>query len=200
MKLVMASANRGKLVELQAMLADLGVEVLSFADAGFQNEIVEDQPTFEGNARKKAEEVSQLTGWPALGDDSGLCVDALDGAPGVYSARYAGEPKSDAANIEKLLGALAGVPAPRTARFCCVLAFARPGAATITERGLCEGQILASRRGEGGFGYDPVFEIPSLGKTMAELPLADKNRLSHRAQAMARMLPHLRKSLQPRPR
>src|SRR5437899_12532199 len=110
MKLVLASGNRHKLAEVRALVADLGVEVLSLAEVGFRGDIVEDQPTFEGNARKKAEEASQLTGWPALGDDSGLEVDALDGGPGVRSARFAGEPCDDARNHAQLLAALAGAP------------------------------------------------------------------------------------------
>ncbi len=196
MKLVLATANRHKLAEVRALLADLGVEVLGFADVGFRGDIVEDQPTFEGNARKKAEEVSQLTGWPALADDSGLEVDALDGAPGVRSARYAGEGHDDARNNAKLVAALAGAPHPRTARFRCVLAFARPGVPTVTETGSVEGEILDAPRGTGGFGYDPLFFLPSLGKTMAELAPDEKNQISHRARAMQRMAPHLRKALQ----
>ncbi|MSP63927.1 MAG: RdgB/HAM1 family non-canonical purine NTP pyrophosphatase [Myxococcales bacterium] len=202
MKLVFATQNRGKLVELRALVVDLGLTVISFEETGFRGEIVEDAATFAGNARKKAEEVSQLTGWPALGDDSGLEVDALGGAPGVLSARFAGAgaARSDEANNRKLLSALAGIASPRTARFRCALALARPGAPTVVEEGVCEGEILDAPRGSGGFGYDPLFLVPSLGRTMAELPAEEKNRISHRGHAMARMRPHLgrlAKALQP---
>jgi len=196
MKLVVATRNRHKLGEVRALAGELGVEVVGFDETGFVGDVVEDRDTFAGNARKKAEEVSQLTGWPALGDDSGLEVEALDGAPGVFSARYAGEPCDDARNNGKLLDALSSVPHPRRARFRCVLALARPGAPTVVESGEVDGEILDGPRGEGGFGYDPLFFIPPLGKTMAELAPDEKNLLSHRARAMQRMLPHLRNALQ----
>jgi XTP/dITP diphosphohydrolase len=190
MKLVMATGNRHKLADVRAIVAGMPIEVVALSELGIRGEIVEDQPTFEGNARKKAEEASQLTGWPALGDDSGLEVAALDGAPGVRSARYAGEPCDDARNNEKLVAALAEVAPPRRARFRCFLALARPGAPTIVEAGVCDGEIGQTPRGAGGFGYDPLFVLPS-GKTMAELPPDEKNRISHRARAMAAMRPHL---------
>lgn len=192
MKLVLATGNAHKLAEVRAMVerARLSIEVVSLGELGFRGEIVEDAPTFEGNARKKAEEVAQLSGWPSLGDDSGLEVEALDGAPGVWSARYAGDPRSDQRNNAKLLEALAKVPPPRRARFRCVLALARPGAKTIVEAGDCAGEIGLAPCGTGGFGYDPLFVLPS-GKTMAELPPEEKNQLSHRARAMARMTSHL---------
>jgi XTP/dITP diphosphohydrolase len=190
MKLVMATGNRHKLAEVRALVDGLSIEVVALADAGIRGEIVEDQPTFEGNARKKAEEASQLTGWPALGDDSGLEVEALGGAPGVRSARYAGEPCDDGRNNAKLLATLAEVAPPRRARFRCLLALARPGAPTIVEAGACEGEIAFAPRGAGGFGYDPLFLLPS-GQTMAELAPDEKNRISHRARAMGAMRPHL---------
>ena len=160
-------------------------------------EVVEDADTFAGNATKKAREVSAATGLPALADDSGLEVDALGGAPGVYSARYAGDAHDDAANNAKLLAALAGVPAERrTARFRAVLALADvrgPLGATgaITADGACEGVILDAPRGTGGFGYDPLFFAPELGMTFAEAGTGTKSQLSHRARAMPRSKPKL---------
>lgn len=192
-KLLFATRNRGKLVELRALVADLPVEVLSLDDLPPLAEIDEDRDTFEGNARKKADETLAATGLTTLADDSGLEVDALDGAPGVWSARWGGEPRSDARNNEKLLAALANVDPPRTARFRCVLALARPGHDTVTTEGACEGEIASSPRGEHGFGYDPIFLVRELpGRTMAELSLDEKNRLSHRARAMRRMADVLR--------
>jgi XTP/dITP diphosphohydrolase len=202
--LVFATRNKGKLVELRDLLP--GLEVLSIDEAAARlgitiDEVVEDADTFAGNASKKAREVSRATGLPALADDSGLEVDALGGAPGVYSARYAGEPHSDAANNAKLLGALAGVPAEkRTARFRAVLALADEkgplGDRVITSDGTCEGTILDEARGTGGFGYDPLFFSPELGKTFAEAGVGTKSELSHRARAMKAMKPQLLAYLQ----
>ena len=197
--LLFATRNRGKLVELRELLP--GIEVRSLDDITVP-EVVEDADTFAGNAAKKAREVSQATGLPALADDSGLEVDALGGAPGVYSARYAGEApevergglrrtreEADAANNAKLLAALAGVPSEkRTARFRAVLALADVtgplGGEVITADGACEGFILDAPRGTGGFGYDPLFFAPELGMTFAEAGVGPKNDLSHRARAM----------------
>jgi XTP/dITP diphosphohydrolase len=202
--LVFATRNKGKLVELRDLLP--GLEVLSIDEAATRlgvtiDEVVEDADTFVGNASKKAREVSRATGLPALADDSGLEVDALGGAPGVYSARYAGEPHSDAANNAKLIGALAGVPAEkRTARFRAVLALADVtgplGDRVITADGACEGLILDEARGTGGFGYDPLFFSPELGKTFAEAGVGTKSELSHRARAMKAMKPQLLAYLQ----
>ena len=196
--LVFATRNRGKLVELRELLP--GIDVRSLDDVHVP-EVIEDKDTFAGNAAKKAREVSAATGLPALADDSGLEVDALDGAPGVWSARYAGEHHDDAANNAKLLAALAGVPADkRTARFHSVLALADVtgplGAETITADGTCEGVILDAPRGTGGFGYDPLFYSPELGMTFAEAGVGPKSDLSHRARAMQaikqRLLDYLR--------
>ena len=191
--LVFATRNNGKLVELRELLA--GFDVISIADLGRDiPDVVEDADTFIGNATKKAREVSAATGLPALADDSGLEVDALDGAPGVYSARYAGEPHSDSANNVKLLAALAGV-AKRTARFRAALALADVkgplGAEIITADGTCEGTILTAPRGTGGFGYDPLFFAPELGMTFAEAGRGAKSELSHRARAMRAIKPRL---------
>jgi XTP/dITP diphosphohydrolase len=191
--LVFATRNRGKLVELRELLP--GIEVRSLDDVHVP-EVIEDADTFVGNASKKAREVSAATGLPALADDSGLEVDALGGAPGVYSARYAGEPHDDAKNNAKLLAALAGVPAEkRTARFRSVLALADTngplGSQVITADGSCEGIILEAPRGSGGFGYDPLFYSPELGMTFAEAGVGPKNDLSHRARAMRAIKPRL---------
>jgi XTP/dITP diphosphohydrolase len=197
--LVFATRNKGKLVELRALLP--GIDVLSLDEAAAKlgrdiPEVVEDADTFAGNAAKKAREVSQITGMPALADDSGLEVDALDGAPGVYSARYAGEGHDDAANNAKLISALTDVPeAKRTARFRAVLALADVsgplGGEVITADGACEGLILDAPRGTGGFGYDPLFFAPELGMTFAEAGVGPKSDLSHRARAMRAMKPQL---------
>jgi XTP/dITP diphosphohydrolase len=202
--LVFATRNKGKLVELRQLLP--GVDVLSVDEAAAKlgieiPDVVEDADTFSGNAIKKAREVSRATRLPALADDSGLEVDALGGAPGVYSARYAGEHAGDAANNTKLLAALADVPAGmRTARFRAVLALADIygglGDETITADGVCEGVILDAARGTGGFGYDPLFLFPELGQTFAELGVGTKGDLSHRAKAMRAIKPRLLSYLQ----
>lgn len=197
--LVFATRNPGKLVELRQLLA--GLDVLGIPEAAARlgreiPEVEEDADTFTGNAIKKAREVAAATGLPALADDSGLEVDALGGAPGVWSARYAGPGASDAANNAKLLAALHGVPADRrTARFRAVLALADPagplGAAALTADGTCEGIVLDAPRGTGGFGYDPLFLVPALGQTFAELGVGPKGELSHRARAMLAIKPKL---------
>jgi XTP/dITP diphosphohydrolase len=194
-KLVFATRNQGKLVELRELLA--GLDVISIDEVGRGiPDVIEDAETFVGNASKKAREVSLATGLPALADDSGLEVDALDGAPGVYSARYAGELHSDSANNAKLLAALHGVaPAKRTARFRAVLALADVtgplGNEIITADGTCEGVILTAPRGTGGFGYDPLFFAPELDMTFAEAGIGSKSELSHRARAMRAIKPKL---------
>ena len=202
--LVFATRNRGKLVELRQLLP--GLDVLSVDEAAARigreiPEVLEDAATFAGNAAKKAREVSRATGLPALADDSGLEVDALGGAPGVYSARYAGEHADDAANNAKLLASLRDVPAAsRTARFRAALALADVEGAlageVITADGVCEGVILDAPRGTGGFGYDPLFLFPELGKTFAELGVGTKGDLSHRARAMRAIKPRMLAYLQ----
>ncbi len=180
-----ASGNKHKLAEITAMLAPRGFEV-----APIVLTVEEDADTFVGNAEKKARAALLQSGLPSLADDSGLEVDALDGAPGVYSARYAGEPCDDAANNRKLLGALTGVPdARRTARFRCALVFVDSDGTRLVTDGSCEGRIGHAPRGTGGFGYDPLFFVDgdADGRTMAELPPDEKNRISHRARALAAM-------------
>ncbi len=194
-RLVFATRNPGKVVELRQLLAGLDLDILSASDLDVP-EVVEDGDTFAANAAKKALEVSRATGLPALADDSGLEVDALGGAPGVISARYAGPEQDDAHNNQKLLRELAGVPADqRTARFRSVVALAdaagRLGGEVLTADGTCEGIILDQPRGTGGFGYDPLFYAPELGCTFAEAGVGPKNDLSHRARAMRAMRPRL---------
>jgi len=201
--LVFATRNRGKVVELRALLP--GTEVLAIDEAEARlgraiPEVDEDGDTFAANAAKKAREVSAATGLPALADDSGLEVDALDGAPGVVSARWAqlaGEGEGDAANNARLLRELAGVPdAGRTARFRSALAVADVtgalGDAVLTADGTCEGVILTAPRGTGGFGYDPLFYSAELGATFAEAGVGPKSGVSHRARAMRSLAPKLR--------
>jgi XTP/dITP diphosphohydrolase len=183
--LVFATGNAGKLKELEALLGDEW-RVKSAKDFPEIAEVIEDADTFEGNAAKKAHAFAKATGLPALADDSGLVVDALGGAPGVYSARYA---PTESERIDKLLGAMNG-KTERTARFVCVLCLARPDGTEIFARGTCEGVIGTERRGANGFGYDPVFMMPS-GKSMAELTRDEKSAVSHRGNAFRLMLPAL---------
>jgi XTP/dITP diphosphohydrolase len=185
LKVVLASRNRGKLREIVPLLAGLGFDLVTVDEVAPDCELREDADTFEDNALAKARQAARATGLAAIADDSGLEVDALDGAPGVYSARYAGSPSDDARNNAKLLAALRDVPASRRrARFRCVAVFVDAGAGVeLIRSGSCEGEILEQPRGDLGFGYDPLFLIPALGRTMAELPLEQKNRLSHRASA-----------------
>ena len=195
MKLVFATRNRGKVKELRQMVPNQGLELLTLADLPKIPEVEEDRDTFAGNAIKKATEIMQVTGLPALADDSGLEVDALDGAPGVYSARYAGEHASDEDRVRLLLKNLEGLPEEkRTARFRCVVAFVEPNTPDKVKlcRGFCEGIILEAPRGHNGFGYDPVFFSPDLGMTFAQAAAESKNRISHRGQAMQEMARHLR--------
>lgn len=187
MQLIVATKNPGKAREIAAILSDLPLEVLFLQDFPQIPEIVEDGETFQDNARKKAETVLNHTGGIVLADDSGLEVDALGGEPGVYSARYSGEEATDFANNAKLLQQLLGVPPhKRTARFCCVMAIAAPGQETSIVEGYCRGIITGEPRGDGGFGYDPLFLVPAYDKTFAELPPDVKNEISHRSRAMAR--------------
>jgi XTP/dITP diphosphohydrolase len=184
-KLVIASNNAGKLREFQRMLAPLGIEVLTQAQLGI-SEAEEPHCTFVENALAKARHVSRESGLPALADDSGICVDALGGAPGVISARYAGDdPKSDARNNQKLLQDMQGV-ADRRAHYYCVLVLVRHAddPQPLIAEGEWQGEICHEERGEGGFGYDPMFWLPQFGKTAAELSHEDKAQISHRAKAL----------------
>ena len=183
-ELVLASGNKGKIAEFQRLMEDLAVQVHSMKEYPQIGEIVEDGSTFAENALIKARTVCKATGLAALADDSGLMVDALDGAPGIYSARYAGEAHNDAANNAKLLQDMADVTdEERTARFFCAIALVLPDGREYTVEGSCPGVILHELQGEGGFGYDPLFYIPDLGKTFAQLSMEEKNSISHRGNA-----------------
>lgn len=187
MKLVLASSNAGKLRELRQLFADSPLELVAQSDLGVED-VEETGTTFVENALLKARNAAAVTGLPALGDDSGLCVDALGGAPGLYSARYAGGHGDADANIDKLLAALDGVPdAARTAHFYAVIVLLRHAddPAPVIAEGAWPGRVLHARRGDGGFGYDPVFFDPEHGQGAAELPAELKNRVSHRGRALA---------------
>lgn len=185
MKVVLATRNAGKVREIMDILAPHGFEVSSLRDFPEIGEIIEDGATFKENAMIKATTVAAHTGLIALADDSGLEVDALDGAPGVHSSRFAGEGKDDQANNLKLLEQLSDIPAEqRAARFKCVIAIAEIDGWVHLAEGSCEGIIINEPRGEGGFGYDPLFYVPEYDKTFAELDPAVKNKISHRARAL----------------
>ena len=190
-RLVLASGNPGKLREFRRLLAPLGIELVAQSELGIA-EADEPHVTFVENALAKARHASAEAKLPALADDSGICVRALDGAPGVQSARYAGEPKSDARNNAKLIAALAGVD-DRRAHYACVLALVRHAGdpEPIIVEGAWHGSIIDTPRGDGGFGYDPFFLDKATGLAAAELPLARKNELSHRGQAMRALIARL---------
>ncbi|GFE58769.1 XTP/dITP diphosphatase [Geobacter sp. AOG1] len=184
-ELLVATGNRGKLREFEALLRDIEVRVYSLVDFPEVPPVEEDGISFAENAMKKARNAALATGKPALADDSGLVVDALGGRPGVHSARFAGSGADDGANNAKLLRELAGVPREsRRAAFHCVIALCLPEGECQTFAGELSGIVLDAPRGEGGFGYDPLFLVPEYGRTLAELPLALKNRISHRGRAL----------------
>lgn len=186
MKLILASNNEHKLQELRAILSQLGMDVISQREAGISVEPEENGNTFEENSYIKAKAVLDASGMATVADDSGLMVDALDGAPGVYSARYGGEQcRSDRERLNLLLENLRDVPTEkRTAKFVSVITMLTPDGKKIVARGECPGRILTEAHGENGFGYDPVFYLPERGCTFAELPAEEKNRVSHRARAL----------------
>lgn len=187
-KLVIATGNAGKLREMRQLMEPLAIEVLPQSDFDIPEA---DEPyfTFIENALAKARHTSLHSGLPALADDSGICVDALQGAPGVYSARFGGEPRSDARNNEKLLQALSGEKYRHAHYYCAMVLVRNPeDPQPLIAQGIWPGQILTAPRGEGGFGYDPLFLDPASGKTGAELPLETKNTISHRGQALRDML------------
>lgn len=187
-ELLVATGNRGKLRELEHLLAGVVERLLSLGDFPDLPPVSEDGTTFAENALKKARHAARQTGRVALADDSGLVVAALDGRPGVHSARFAGPDADDARNNAKLLQELAEIPAERRqAAFHCVIALCQPDGVCRTFTGELPGLILTAPRGEEGFGYDPLFLVPEYGKTLAELPLAVKNRISHRGRALAQL-------------
>ncbi len=186
---MLATNNRHKAAELQALLSDVGVRIRTLAEFPDAPEVVEDGTTCEANAIKKATAIANHTGLPAMADDTGLMVEALGGRPGVYAARYAGKQATYEDNWRKLLGELQGVPvAKRGARFVTVVAFVpRPGVQAQVVEGALDGVIAEQPAGTYGFGYDPVFVVPELGKTLAQLTSEEKNRISHRARALAKV-------------
>lgn len=183
MKLVLASKNAHKLVEMRDILSQLGVEVVLESEVGVDVDVEETGATFEENAFLKARAVMEASGLPAIADDSGLCVDALNGAPGVYSARYGGEGLDDTGRYWLLLENMKG-QMPRTAKFVSVITCCFPNGDVLTARGECPGTIAFAPQGKGGFGYDPVFFVPPLKKTFAQLTAEEKNAISHRGKAL----------------
>ena len=183
MKAVLASHNKKKIKEMREILSQLGVEVISQADAGVDLEPEETGTTFEENARIKARAIMEATGLPAIADDSGLVVDALGGAPGVYSARYGGEGLNDEERWKLLLKNMEG-KTDRACRFVCVICCVLPGGEEVMSRGEVRGVVAGGPDGDGGFGYDPIFYLPEKGCTMACLPAEEKNAISHRGNAL----------------
>lgn len=198
-KVVLATRNQGKIKEILAIFQDAPIQFLTLDDFPGAPEVVEDASSLEGNAQKKAYQIAHFTNHIALADDSGLEVDFIDGMPGVISARFAGKGCSYADNNRKLLNLLKGVPTEhRKARFRCIMALAVPGGATLTVEGRLDGYITDRERGVEGFGYDPVFLVPEIGKTLAEMGPTQKNSLSHRFKALQAIRPtllNLRKSI-----
>ncbi len=184
--LVLATTNKNKIKEFQEMVKDFPIEIRSVGDFGPIPECIEDGETFDDNAYKKALHTAKILGLPAISDDSGLEVEALGGAPGVYSARYAGESATDEENCDKLLQELAEEK-NRKAAFKCVLSIAVPSGPALTYEGSCEGVILKEKRGESGFGYDPLFLYEPFNKTFAECNMEEKNKVSHRGKALAEL-------------
>ena len=188
MELVIATTNKGKLREIQQLLKDLGVSVMSLADFHGYPNVIEDGKTFRENALKKAREISAFTGKPSLADDSGIMVDALGGEPGVYSARYSGKDADDLKNNSKLLRKMRDVPdAGRGAQFVCVMALVFPDGKEKVVSGLVRGRITREPRGPGGFGYDPLFYYSRARMTFAEMGPEEKNKVSHRARALKKI-------------
>lgn len=191
-RLIAATKNKGKLEEIAQLLSLLPYDVVSMAEVGIDDDIEENGSTFEENALIKANSVWKITGDTVIADDSGLEVDYLGGAPGVYSARYAGEGATDEDKNRKLLEALAGVPADkRAAKFVCVIAVVFPNGNSLAVRGICEGYIATEPAGDNGFGYDPLFYVPEIGLTVAQMEADLKNNISHRGNALRKIEEHL---------
>ena len=191
MKLIIASNNNHKLIEIKAILGGLFEEILSMREAGIEHETIEDGSSFMENAVKKAKEIAELSGCCALADDSGICVDALDGAPGIYSARFCGHHGDDEANNRLLLEKLEG-RGDRGAHYTCAIALVYPDGRQVCAEGYLYGQIGYEEKGENGFGYDPLFFLPEYGCTAAQLSPEQKNQISHRASALHALLAQLR--------
>jgi len=194
-RIIFATSNEGKMKEIRLIMADSGYEVVSLKEAGISADIVEDGTTFEENAVIKASAIAKLTGELAMADDSGLEVDYMDKAPGIYSARFLGEDTDYDIKNNYILDKLKGVPVEeRSARFVCAIALAKPDGSAITKRATIEGYIGYEIRGENGFGYDPIFMVPEFDKTTAELSIEEKNKISHRAKALMAMKEELLKN------
>jgi len=192
MELVVATRNAGKLKEIRRLLESRGIHVRGLEEFPEVPDVVEDGETFAENAIKKAEAVAQFFSMPCLADDSGLVVDALQGHPGVHSARFSGAEANDQSNNRKLLDEMAAVPeSRRQAAFCCVMALCMPGQSPRLFEGRVNGVIIEREQGDGGFGYDPLFWLPGCNCTMAELPLDTKNQISHRGQALSQLVDFL---------
>ncbi len=190
MKLIIASGNAGKLREIRAILGEKFEEIYSMKEAGIDHETIEDGNTFMENALKKAREMAQISGCAALADDSGICVDALGGAPGVYSARFCGKHGDDEANNRLLVEKMRS-QADRSAHYACAVALVFPDGREVCAEGKLYGEIVDIPKGEGGFGYDPYFYLPAYGCTAAELSAEEKNKISHRAVALQALLQQL---------
>lgn len=193
--IVLASTNKGKTREIRELLKGHPIDIKNLNDFGPIPEVIEDGKTFDDNAYKKASFTARILGYPAMADDSGLCVDALDGAPGVYSARYAGENASDADNVKKMLDELKDKK-NRNAAFKCVISIAVPTGAALTYEGECYGIITEKPAGSNGFGYDPLFFFPELNKTFAQLSSGEKGRVSHRGKALRQVADEMDKIIQ----
>ena len=191
MKLIIASNNAHKLTEMKAILAPFFDDVLSMREAGIEHETVEDGETFMENAVKKARELAEISGCCAIADDSGLCVDALGGAPGIYSARFSGVHGDDKANNRLLLEKLAGVE-DRGAHYTCAIALVWPDGSMLTAEDYLYGEIAHDERGTNGFGYDPLFLLPERGLRTAEISADEKNRISHRGKALRKLVEKLK--------
>ena len=195
-RIIFATKNKGKIKEINAIMSDMNVEVVSMEEAGIDIDVVEDGDTFEKNAIKKAEEIMKVSGLITMADDSGLEIDYLNGEPGVYSARYMGEDTPYSIKNSKIIERLDGVPEEkRTARFVSVIATAIPNKGTITTRGTVEGIIGKEIKGENGFGYDPIFFVPEFNMTTAEMTAEMKNSISHRGKALRLMKDRLKEEL-----
>ncbi|MBQ2605656.1 MAG: XTP/dITP diphosphatase [Clostridiales bacterium] len=192
MRLIIATGNEDKVREIDEILEGTGFEAISMKQAGFNPDIVEDGTTFEENALKKAMAVHELSGEYVMADDSGLCIDALDGAPGIYSARFCGEDSTYEEKFRKIFEMLADVPEDkRTAQFVCAIAVVKPDGTSFTVRGECRGVLHEKPVGENGFGYDPIFYVPEFGMTTAQMDPEVKNSISHRGRALRAMVEKL---------
>lgn len=190
--LVLATTNQGKTREIKKLLENEAVEIKNLSDFGPIPEVIEDGETFDDNAYKKASFTARVLGYPAIADDSGLCVEALDGAPGVYSARYAGDDATDAQNVEKLLKEMEG-KTNRNASFKCVISISVPTGQALTYEGECNGILTEKPEGENGFGYDPLFFYPDFGKTFAQVSMEEKGKVSHRGKALKQVADEMSK-------